>query len=441
MAAAIHTLDTLIQPPNPQKSLEATVMLASLRAHPRPGVSSSDVGQERCRARELFDRVTKTLELEDVRTNGQSQSQSQSQPHQLSRTAKSIGEDIDLHTEIARLWQGENLDRMGKALKEALRISNETSEVDPRLLNNLGVLAHLEGNLVDARGIYENALIHASGMGSDSGEAMATSVLYNLARVYEDGGEEGLAKEAYDKLLARHPEYVDGEASLFIVKHRIRANRARWLIAKIRQAQMLADVNRSNDAHDLLKQSLASQNSNLNLRAFYTYFLIQANLPKPAKDFVFGTLKDHDKHDIYSLCAAGWIMYHQSRESRDTSSKGAEERRRGFQRSAEFYEKALHLDPLCAFAAQGLAIVTAEDALGTLSGVAPPTSGADEAQRRLKNSREALDVFAKVRESINDGSVYFNMGHCYYARDEFDRAIESVSPLRFDIFLVPNASF
>jgi len=55
------------------------------------------------------------------------------------------------------------------------------------------------------------------------------------------------------------------------------------------------------------------------------------------------------------------------------------------------------------------------------------SSGTEEAQKRIKNTRDALDVFAKVRESINDGSVYFNMGHCYYARDEFDRAIESVS--------------
>lgn len=200
-----------------------------------------------------------------------------------------------------------------------------------------------------------------------------------------------------------------------------------WFTAKIRQAQMLANLNRNNDAHELLKHSLAAQNSNLNLRAFYTYFLIQTNLPKPAKDFVFATLKDHDKHDVYSLCAAGWIMYHQSRESRDHSSKGSEERRRGFQRSAEFYEKALHLDPLCAIAAQGLAIVTAEDALGSLAGGIAPTSAVEESQRRLKNAREALDIFAKVRESLSDGSVYFNMGHCYYARDEFDRAIESVS--------------
>jgi RNA polymerase-associated protein CTR9 len=189
---------------------------------------------------------------------------------------------------------------------------------------------------------------------------------------------------------------------------------------------MFVTLNRHNEAHELIKQALAAQNANLNVRAYYTYFLIQANLPKPAKDFVFATLKDHDKHDVYALCAAGWIMYHQARESRDTSTKGMDERRRGFQRAAEFYEKALQLDAMCAFAAQGLAIITAEDALGTLSGGAP---SADEGQRRMKDARDALEVFAKVRESMSDGSVYFNMGHCYYARDEFDRAIESVRRL------------
>jgi len=187
---------------------------------------------------------------------------------------------------------------------------------------------------------------------------------------------------------------------------------------------MLVDLNRGNEAHDLLKQALASQNANLNLRAFYTNFLIQSNMPKPAKEFVFSTLKDHDKHDVYSLCAAAWIQYHQARESREATPHGIQDRRKGFQRSAEFYEKALQLDPLCAVAAQGLAIVAAEDALGTLGGsLGPPAP--DEGIKRVKNAREALDIFAKVRESLNDGSVYANMGHCYYATDEYDRAIES----------------
>ncbi|KAA1471852.1 RNA polymerase II-associated protein [Dentipellis sp. KUC8613] len=396
---AIHLLDGLLQPPNPQRSLEATVMLASLRAFPRPGVSSSDAIQDKARARELFDRLLKTIDQHQheegvMHTNGNSQS---STP-----PSRAILDDLEMYVEIARLWQNENLERTGKMLREALRISEANGTPDPRLLNNLGVLAHFDERHQDARAMYEKALTTAASLGADAAEAISTTVLYNLARVYEDIGETSMASEAYEKLLSRHPEYVD---------------------AKIRQAHMLTNLSRHNDAHELLKQALSSQNDNLNLRAFYTYFLIQSNLSKPARDFVFATLKDHDKHDVYSLCVAGWIQYHQSRENRD--AKAAEDRKRGFQRSAEFYEKALVLDPMCAVAAQGLAIVTAEDALGTLGGALPPGPSPDEPQKRLVNAREALDIFAKVRESLNDGSVYVNMGHCYYARDEYDRAIES----------------
>lgn len=379
--------------------MEATVILASLRAHPRPGVSSADVAQEKLKARELFDRVT----------NGSS------------RASSTLNDDMEMHVEIARLWQDDNLERTTKAFRDASRVSAASGQVDPRLLNNLGALQHMEGNLDEARTMYEDALTKAATLSADDGEAMSTSILFNLARVYEDSGEHAIAKGAYDKLLSRHPEYVDGQ---FFYHFLLGKAPLMVQIAKIRQAQMLVDIGQPNDAHELLKQALATQNTNLNLRAFYTSFLLQHNV-KGAKDFVFATLKDHERHDIYSLCAAGWILYTQSRDSRDPNPKMVEERKRNFQRAVEAYHKALQLDPLCAVAAQGLAIAVAEDALGTLSGHVP-VSAADDAQRRLKNSREALDVFAKIRETLNDGSVYVNMGHCYYARDEFDRAIESV---------------
>ncbi|TCD66299.1 hypothetical protein EIP91_001545 [Steccherinum ochraceum] len=394
--SAIHTLDTLLQSPNENRSAEASAMLASLRANPRPGV---DHAQEKMRARELYDRVSRALRLPE-------DPHSQLNGHQhkaLTSSGRNIAEDLEVHIEMARLWQGENSDKVERALTEALRISEAGGKPDPRLVNNLGALKHLDGKLDQARAMYETAITHASMMEGGKGEGMSTSILYNLARVYEDEGNETMAREAYDKLLTRHPEYVD---------------------AKLRQAKMFSDLNKSNEAHELIKEALNSQGSNLNLRAFYTHFLIQNNMATPAKDFVFRTLKEHDKYDLYSLCAAGWIQYHQARESRDASPKGVDERRRGFQRSAEFYEKALHLDPMCAVAAQGLAIVTAEDALGNLGGGIGPLAP-DEPQKRIRNARDALDVFAKVREAMDDGSVYSNMGHCYYASDDYDRAIES----------------
>jgi RNA polymerase-associated protein CTR9 len=249
-------------------------------------------------------------------------------------------------------------------------------------------------------------------------EEVSTSILYNLARAYEAQNEHELATEAYAKLLSRHPEYIDGKAPSDLLRpaHAI-------CTARIRQAQMLKDAGQINEAGEILAQALNSHSNNLNLRAFYTYFLCQANQIKLAKDFVITTLKEHDKHDIYSLCAAGYVLYQQARETRDLSPDGIKGRRRNFERAVEFYEKALILDPTCAIAAQGLAIASAEDALGTLSGI----TTADDSQRRSLNIREALDVFAKVRETVSDGSVYANMGHCYYAREEFERALECVS--------------
>ena len=102
-------LDTLIQRPPASESMEVTAMLASLRAHPRPGVSSSDPAQERTRARELFDRICKNLGLpEDLHSqlNG---------PKTLTSSTRSLAEDSELHLEIARLWQTDDLSRAERA--------------------------------------------------------------------------------------------------------------------------------------------------------------------------------------------------------------------------------------------------------------------------------------------------------------------------------------
>lgn len=194
-------------------------MLASLRAHPRPGVSTTDAAQERIKARELFDRVLKGIEIEETaRNNAPVNGHAHAQG--LSRSARRVHEDMDMHAEVAQLWQegGDgSLERMGRALREALRISEGSGKVDPRLLNNLGALCHLEGHTTEARELYERALTSAAGLGPDIGEGMSTTMLYNLARVYEDAGDDAMANDAYEKLLARHPEYVDGKRSFELI--------------------------------------------------------------------------------------------------------------------------------------------------------------------------------------------------------------------------------
>lgn len=388
--AAIDTLDRLLTPPNPQKSLEAMIMLASLKAHPRQGVSNST---DNANARDLLERVVKEIQI-TMDGDGDNNNNSNKQ-----RTVRGLGDDMEMWIELARLWENENLEKTSRAYREALRIAKEKGVPDnPKLLNNIAALKHLEGGYADARPSYEVALTHAAAKNNDE---LGTTILYNLGRCYEDLGEVAKAQEAYDKLLARHPEYVD---------------------AKIRQAAMLHNLNQINEAHDLLKQALTSQSANLNLRAFYIYFLLQIHQYKPAKEFAYATFHDHEKYDVYTLCATGFIMYYQARESRDPAPEALKARKQNFMRAAEMYEKALSLDPTCAIAAQGLAIIIAEDALGVFGATGNPPN---DPTVRSKNARDALDIFTKIRESVPDGSVYANMGHCYYSRDEYERAIES----------------
>ena len=121
--------------------------------------------------------------------------------------------DLDMHVEIGKLWEKEDTARSLSAYQDARRISEQSATgVDPRIINNIAVLGHLDGKIVESRALYEEALgILANKWTShENMDGMSTTILYNLARVYEDQDETTLAKDAYDKLLGRHPEYVDG---------------------------------------------------------------------------------------------------------------------------------------------------------------------------------------------------------------------------------------
>lgn len=211
--AAIHTLDTLLQSPSNQHSVEAMAMLASLRAHPRPGVSTSEFAKEKERARELFEKVIKELHLPEdtARVSTSTNGVGSSRPN---KSARNLAEDVDMHVEIAKLWQDDNVDIVKRAAQEALRINEVAHRLEPKLMNNLGVLDYMEGNLQQARAAYEQALTSNTVAALPDGDAISTTILYNLARVYESQGELDRAQEAYEKLLAHHPEYVDGQSAI-----------------------------------------------------------------------------------------------------------------------------------------------------------------------------------------------------------------------------------
>lgn len=211
--AAIHTLDSLLQSPSNQNSTEATAMLASLRAHPRPGVSSSEFAKEKERARELFEKVIKGLHLpeDSARTSASTNGVGNTRPN---KSVRNLAEDAEMHVEIAKLWQDDDVDIVKPAVQEALRINEAMHRVEPKLMNNLGVLDHLEGNLQQAQVACERALTSNTAVALPDSDAVSTTILYNLARVYESQGDLDRAQAAYEKLLAHHPEYIDGEPEI-----------------------------------------------------------------------------------------------------------------------------------------------------------------------------------------------------------------------------------
>jgi RNA polymerase-associated protein CTR9 len=183
---------------------------------------------------------------------------------------------------------------------------------------------------------------------------------------------------------------------------------------------LAAAAGRNLDAHTLLKECLKSDETNLNLRTVYTHFLISLSSYKEALAFTTQTLK-FDRADIATYCALGWLHFTIGREAKTPSD--ISERTKQYLRSAEAYERALVLDPKCATAAQGLAIALAEDTLQPKGA----ETGVDEIKWRMKLAGQALGVFSRIADCVNDGSVNVNMGHCYFARGEEDKAIQSVS--------------
>lgn len=110
------------------------------------------------------------------------------------------------------------------------------------------------------------------------------------------------------------------------------------------------------------------------------------------------------------------------------------ERSKQYLRSGEAYERALGLDPGCAVAAQGLAILLAEDAL-LLPDKTKGRGMEEEMKSRIRAAGAALGVLGRINDSISDGSTSVNMGHCYFVRNEEEKAIQAVR-LSFSIIKV-----
>ncbi|KAK4123242.1 TPR-like protein, partial [Parathielavia appendiculata] len=265
----------------------------------------------------------------------------------------------------------------------------------PQLLNNIGCFYSQDGKHKLATEFFQAALDSCARISQTENEldidALLTTISFNLGRSYEYEGEVDKAVDTYERLLSRHSDYTDARTRLAYINLRKNPNKE------------------GPDAVAKLYQEIPSD---LEVRALYGWFLGKVNSKKrpaniaedPEQRHHKHTLQNYDKHDRYALVGMGNLHLMSAREMRRETDQDKQKRSAAYSRAVEFFDKALQLDPKNAYAAQGIAIALVED---------------------KKDYKNALQLFIKVRETIQDPHVYVNLGHIYAELRQFTKAIES----------------
>ncbi|KAH7360106.1 putative RNA polymerase II transcription elongation factor [Rhexocercosporidium sp. MPI-PUGE-AT-0058] len=280
------------------------------------------------------------------------------------------------------------------ALRSALRQFSP-----PQLTNNIGCFYFQASEYELAGEMFEAALCACMRLADKFDDAdthidvdaLITTISFNLGRTYEARGLKDKAVEVYELLLKRHDGYTDALTRL----------------AYIKLCQSPEDK-----GLDCTAKLYEGNSTNLEVRALYGWYLGKASSRRnpttitedPELRHYRHTLQNHDKHDRYALVGMGSLYLQSAREMRRGTDQEKQKRSAMYGKAVEFFEKVLQLDPQNAYAAQGIAIALVE---------------------HKKDLQNALPIFLKVRDTIQDAHVYVNLGHIYSELKQYSRAIES----------------
>ncbi|CEP61048.1 Ctr9p LALA0_S02e05578g [Lachancea lanzarotensis] len=291
---------------------------------------------------------------------------------------------------LSELYQIQNLHKqaleiLSRAIDQ-LQTSGD-SMVPLEIYNNLGCFHFISGDHAKAQKYFDQAstLTHSSVEQSPA----SITIDFNGSRVIE---YESIDKAlyGYESLLASHPGYVH---------------------AKIRYLYLAVMKAESDELDKQVDELLERHNSDLDVRSFYSWFLKNGsnekkteNADKLETNHNRDTLTKYDSHDSYALISLANLYITIARESKKSSApKEQDKSRQSFIKAIQLLQKVLQVDAFNIFAAQGLAIIYAEN----------------------KRFGPCLEILRKVRDSLNNESVHINMGHCLLEMQEHAKAIEN----------------
>jgi RNA polymerase-associated protein CTR9 len=220
-------------------------------------------------------------------------------------------------------------------------------------------------------------------------DALVTTISYNLARTYESLYLLPEAQKVYEGLLARHPDYTDASARLTYISLR---------------------EHPTSDGPKRMASLYQTDNTSVEVRALMGWYLNRSkrrtsNIAEDQEQRHYKhTLQGYDKHDKYSLTGMGNIYLLTARDMPRSTDAEKDRRRKIYEKAVEFFDKALQLDSRNAYAAQGIAISLVDD---------------------KKDYSSAVQIFARVRDTMRDASVHINLGHVYAELRQYQRSVEN----------------
>lgn len=291
---------------------------------------------------------------------------------------------------MSTLYESTNIDKAESYLNMALEQYEEEDEnaTDKAFLyNNLATFQYFRGSYEEAEKNYKLAKELCNNSTTQREQDAEVTITFNTARLYDAWGQPEKALELYQKVLELAPNYLD---------------------ASIRLTYLNVVLNKDSEV-DSVKELMEQADDNLEVRSFYGWWLRRQkrgsskNMNEDVEQRHYKySLVDVNKHDTYSLVALGNLYVTAAREVRTSKPGDQEKKDKLYFKAAEFFDKALQIDPANAYAAQGIAIIFAE----------------------TKRAELALHIFGKIRESIGDISIYINLGHCLAELRQFVKSIE-----------------
>lgn len=288
---------------------------------------------------------------------------------------------LNAYLTLSKLYEAKDISQLLVYLQKAVESREQIGKDVPlEVHNNMGVFHFVKGN--DATEHFEAAQKALATVADPLALDLGVTVAYNLARSREMT-DAAAATELYTKLLEMCPGYY---------------------AAKLRLLFLRAVSDGGKDAFPEIQKLLEENASDLEIRSFYGWFIKTFGKRvglKPDAETLHQkeTLVEYDSHDAYALISLANIYCVMAKELK----KEDEKRRKYFVRAIELFTKVLSIDPRNVFAAQGLAIVYIEN----------------------KDLTKGLDILRKIRDSLNDISVYLNLGHVLMELKQYSKLIES----------------